>query len=83
MNLFAGIFGGCYSGGHEFGSAWVCRQQAIAAEQARITATFNGQPMRGLPTGVFWERTGGNTHRVVIRREVEFVPDYSGLGGAL
>jgi hypothetical protein len=80
MSLFAGIFGACFSGGEEFGSAWINRKQTLAAEQANIMATFNGQAMRGLPPGIFWERTGGNTHRVVIRREVEYVPDWSRLG---
>jgi len=35
-----------------------------------------------LPSGIFWDRTGGRTWRVTIRREPEvvFVRDLSGLG---
>lgn len=32
-----------------------------------------------LEPGIFWERTGGKTYRLTIRREVEYVPDMTGL----
>jgi hypothetical protein len=41
---------------------------------------FLQQPTRTLPPGIFWERTGGKTHRVVIRRGPEVVIDLSNLG---
>lgn len=61
--------------------------QAIAAhEHARFTfLAYQGllrpfTPVRILPEGIFWERTGGKTHRVTIRRKAEAVVDLSGLG---
>ncbi len=51
-------------------------QQAIAAQNN----LFMAQPKRVLPPGIFWTRTGGKTHRVVIRRSKEVVIDLSGLG---
>lgn len=41
---------------------------------------FMAQPSRTLPAGIFWDRTGGKSHRVTIRREPEIVIDLSGLG---
>jgi hypothetical protein len=32
-----------------------------------------------LPAGIFWERTGGRTHRVTIRREPEVMFDWDAL----
>lgn len=40
--------------------------QAQAAAQPEWASRH--QPMT-LPAGIFWERTGGKTHRVTIRRE--------------
>lgn len=53
-------------------------QYAMAADHA---AWVRRHPHTVLPVGIFWERTGGRTHRVTIRRHPEVVVDLSGLGG--
>jgi hypothetical protein len=53
-------------------------QEAIARVNANLFVRY---PCRELPAGIFWQRTGGRTHRVVIRREPGFVLDYLFLGG--
>jgi hypothetical protein len=52
------------------------QNQRIAAENANL---FMHLPRRELAAGIFWERTGGKTYRVTIRRKPEVVIDLSGL----
>lgn len=59
---------------HEFPS-----MQLAASQQA--LALQNWRPRtRRLEAGIFWTQTGGKTHRVIIRRELEFVDDSYWLG---
>lgn len=56
-------------------------QAAISMHNAFANSNlFMRQPSKTLPEGIFWERTGGKTHRVTIRREPQVVIDLSGLG---
>jgi hypothetical protein len=55
-------------------------QVRISQEVAlRQRNAFIACPMKDLPAGIFWERTGGKTHRVVIRRQAEVLFDLSAL----
>lgn len=54
--------------------------QREAAYQAMLAQNLVVQlPHRELPAGIFWERTGGKTHRLTIRRRPEVVFGLSGL----
>lgn len=57
-------------------------QQVLSAMQIALyhQNLFMIQPSKTLPEGIFWDRTGGKTHRVTIRREPQVVIDLSGLG---
>lgn len=49
-------------------------QMAAVANQQ--LANQAAQATQRLEPGITWERTRGNRHRVVIRREAEYVPVY-------
>jgi hypothetical protein len=53
----------------------VANQQAITAMNAHAGAQQWASALRRLDPGVFWVRTGGKTHRVMFRREIEYAPD--------
>lgn len=52
---------------------WQQQAQNVANQQLANQLT---QASRRLEPGITWERTRGNRHRVVIRREAEYVPVY-------
>lgn len=67
------------------GSIGIAAAPAAPAAPRQLAAVVGmhhwlNQPKRRLEPGIEWHRTGGKTHRVVIRREPEWVPDYSALG---
>lgn len=75
--------------GSVFGGSSVDNGVLRQAALAQIFVIQNAWPFPDRPIhqrhmllrpGIFWERTGGKTHRVVIRREPEIVIDLSGLG---
>lgn len=53
-------------------SAYEQAQASLAATTGALNATLNVGVVEELPTGIFWERTSGKTHRVTIRRETEY-----------
>lgn len=84
--LFGSLFGG---GGHDCPSQCI-RVSSAGAANVQIhsnmftnTNLFMREPMTALPAGIFWERTGGKTYCVVIRREPEVVIDLSWIGAHL
>lgn len=73
--LFGNLFGGAIVGCNQNASLLAAQaQEAIACENAPL-------PRTELLAGIFWEQTGGKTHRLTIRREPEWVADWSWLGG--
>lgn len=50
----------------------------LMMQYANCVAAY-GYPMHKLEPGIFWTKTGSKTHRVVIRRTPEYIPDLSGL----
>ena len=79
MSLVDGIFGGLFGVGFADLPAGMT-QQDVAARWNAVNARA---PTVELPVGIFWTRTGANTHRVVIRRQPERVPDYSYIANML
>lgn len=91
MSLFD-CFGSFFGGASQYPSQW--NSGACALQQAELLHAnaqsagqiylgqnlFLAQPHKTLPSGIFWEQTGGKTHRVVIRRRPVVVIDLSGLG---
>lgn len=79
----AGLFGAC---GYVVASPLDHAAQNRAVDACTMTmmnrVAAECYPKHRLEPGVFWERTGGKTHRVVIRREPEYVPDLSMLANA-
>ena len=67
--------------GSLFGAAALIQteQARISAAQYEAAAEAARTPRITLPPGIFWERTGGKTHRVVIRRQPEQVADYGSV----
>jgi hypothetical protein len=81
--LFGSILGGTCGSSPEWRHFEADMRAAIAKQMhdARVYgAGIARVSMKELPSDIFWTRTGGNTHRVVIRREPELVPDYSWIG---
>ena len=80
--LFGSLFGGASAPSAMGNMRLTDFQSALANRESFAGANnlFMAQPMRELPAGIFWAKTGGKTHRVVIRRTPEVVIDLSGLG---
>ncbi len=91
--MITGIFGGVDGSGnaHWIGGQAVAQAHymlGLAAQNAACNTqnmaymqnlTSIAYPVRKLEPGIFWTKTGGKTHRVVIRREPEYEQDLSGL----
>jgi hypothetical protein len=74
---FGSLFGGAGPEPNQFTAQSALFSWHTLVQQPNL---FLQHPMRTLPPGIFWEQTGGKTHRVVIRRRPEVVIDLSNLG---
>lgn len=92
ISMIAGALGGLLGGPIYNGqpSGCLCSSTSVARAQAELTLSlrnwavgnrnqFMDFPSKTLLAGIFWERTGGKTHRVTIRRNPEVVFDMSVL----
>ena len=78
MDLFGTLLGAAAINANARGEqCWSALQQQYAAQQM---ANQSAMVAETLPAGVFWKRTGGRTHRVVIRRQAEVVYSPPQLG---
>lgn len=78
FDFVVGVANGAHQTDQQKQAAW---QQFDTIQWARGQQNhFYQYPTKELPAGIFWERTGGKTHRLVIRRRPEIVFDLSGLG---